>query len=159
MRPADCQMWRATGMWVASRLTTAMRPSHRKMNSPAALRAASVKCGRSAVECLSAVVCRCVIVPCATVEFSSAVKRRVTMGCADVCVDRRRAEAPGWAMRGLAAGDTGPRPCGRTSPRTGASRRRHCGNARRIEARSRARVGISSSAAMGWVMHPYIARE
>jgi hypothetical protein len=125
--------------------------------TPTTTRAAFVECGRSPVKCLSDTACRCVLEPRGAVEFSAAVKRRVTMECADACVDRPRAEAPGWAMRGLAAGDTGPRRRGRTSPRTGASRRRHCGNTRRIEARSRAGIGIGDAAAMGWVMHPHIA--
>ena len=140
MRPAHREMWSTAAMRVASRWATRVWPSHRKMNSPAATRAASVECSRSAVECLSAMTCRCVMEPCATVGFSPAVKRRVTMGCADACADRRRAEAPGWAVRGLAAGHTRPRRCGRTPPRTGASRRRHRRNARSIEARSRAGV-------------------
>ena len=158
MRPAHREMWSTAAMRVASRWATPVWPSHRKMNSPAATRAASVECSRSAVECLSAMTCRCVMEPCATVGFSPAVKRRVTMGCADACADRR-AEAPGWAVRGLAAGHTRPRRCGRIPPRTGASRRRHRRNARSIEARSRAGVAIGDAATVGWVMHPYIARE
>jgi hypothetical protein len=55
----------------------------------------------------------------ATVDFSPAAQRRVTMGCTDACADRRRAEAPSWVVRGLAGGDTRPRPCGGAPPRTG----------------------------------------
>jgi hypothetical protein len=143
----------------AVRRPTAVRGAHREMWC-SAMRTAAVKCraaverGRASAKRRSAMGCGRDMEPRTTTERRPAMKarrameRRFPAGCSSTSMDRsHRAETPGSAAGGPAPG------------RAGASRRRHGRSPGCIEAPPRSRIGIADAAAIGRIMHPYIARE
>ena len=140
---------RKVGCPAAMWTTAAMRAtSHRAARRAAAMRATAVRGGGPHVECRSAMTCGCAMEPGSAVECRSAVggrhstERCLPMRRGSAAVDRSRAETPAMRCPVPEAGCRGQR-----------------GSPRRIEARSRGRVGIGNAAAMGSIVHPNAARE